>query len=362
MKHITLHGTAREKGRKSSIKSIRREGHVPCVLYGNGIENVLFSVDARELKALTHTPNSYIVDLDIDGKSYLAVMHELQFHPVTDNTIHADFLAISADKPVSIDVPLNIFGNCAGVKAGGKLLIEARKLRVSGLPDQIPDVLDIDITNLRLGKQIVAGDLSFEGVQIVSPKTTGVCTVKHTRAAMAAAEEAEAAEDNMGFSVLDTWAQASNTLFTTVRYGDMAEIRLKGRTFILLKPSTYMNLSGKAVAYWLDKKNIPVENLLVIADDMNLPFGTLRMRKGGSAGGHNGLANIAEMLGTQDYPRLRVGIGSHVGRGPQVDFVLGKWDEEEEKQLPEIRERAVEAVKSFGLAGIERTMSQFNRQ
>ena len=146
---------------------------------------------------------------------------------------------------------------------------------------------------------------------------------------------------NMGFSVLDTWAQASNTLFTTV---------------------TYMNLSGKAVAYWLDKKNIPVENLLVIADDMNLPFGVLRMRKGGSAGGHNGLANIAEMLGTQDYPRLRVGIGSHVGRGPQIDFVLGKWDEEELKQLPEIRERAVEAVKSFGLAGIERTMTQFNRQ
>ena len=161
--------------------------------------------------------------------------------------------------------------------------------------------------------------------------------------------EYEGTRHNMGFSVLDTWAQASNTLFTTV-------------TFILLKPSTYMNLSGKAVAYWLDKKNIPVENLLVIADDMNLPFGTLRMRKGGSAGGHNGLANIAEMLGTQDYPRLRVGIGSHVGRGPQVDFVLGKWDEEEEKQLPEIRERAVEAVKSFGLAGIERTMSQFNRQ
>ena len=139
--------------------------------------------------------------------------------------------------------------------------------------------------------------------------------------------EYEGTRHNMGFSVLDTWTQASNTLFTTVRYGDMAEIRLKGRTFVLLKPSTYMNLSGKAVAYWLDKKGIPVENLLVIADDMNLPFGTMRMRKGGSAGGHNGLANIAEMLGTQDYPRLRVGIGSHVGRGPQVDFVLGKWDE-----------------------------------
>lgn len=167
---------------------------------------------------------------------------------------------------------------------------------------------------------------------------------------------------NIGFMILDAWVQASNVLFHTDRYGDLATISVKGREFHLLKPSTYMNLSGKAVAYWLDKKNIPVENLLVIADDMNLPFGTMRMRKGGSAGGHNGLANIAEMLGTQDYPRLRVGIGSHVGRGPQVDFVLGKWDEEEEKQLPEIRERAVEAVKSFGLAGIERTMTQFNRQ
>ena len=156
------------------------------------MENVLFSVDARDLKALTHTPNSYIVDLDIDGKNYLAILHELQFHPVTDNTIHADFLAISADKPVTINVPLNIFGNCAGVKAGGKLLIEARKLRVCGLPDQIPDVLDIDITNLKLGKQITAGDLSYEGIQIVSPKTTGVCTVKHTRAAMAGAAEEEA--------------------------------------------------------------------------------------------------------------------------------------------------------------------------
>lgn len=196
MKHIALHGTARTKGRKSLTKSIRREGQVPCNLYGNGIENVLFSVDARDLKALTHTPNSYIVDLDIDGKNYLAILHELQFHPVTDNTIHADFLAISADKPVTINVPLNIFGNCAGVKAGGKLLIEARKLRVCGLPDQIPDVLDIDITNLKLGKQITAGDLSYEGIQIVSPKTTGVCTVKHTRAAMAgAAEEKAPAEE-----------------------------------------------------------------------------------------------------------------------------------------------------------------------
>ncbi len=190
MKHITLRGELREKSRKSAIKGIRREGSVPCVLYGNGMENVLFSVSAKELMSLTHTPNSYIVDLEISGKSYLAILHDIQFHPVSDATIHVDFLAISNDKPVAINVPINIVGNSEGVKQGGKLLVDSRKLRVAGLPDAIPDVLDVDITNLQLGKQIVAGDLSFEGVQIVSPKGTAVCTVKHTRAALAAAAEA----------------------------------------------------------------------------------------------------------------------------------------------------------------------------
>ncbi|HIT47918.1 MAG TPA: 50S ribosomal protein L25 [Candidatus Coprenecus stercoripullorum] len=193
MKHIILNGKTRAKGKKSDVKAIRKNGDVPCVLYGMGMDNVLFTVPAKELKQLTHTPNSYIVDLDVDGTKYLAVMHELQFHPVTDATIHADFLAISADKPVVIDVPLNIFGSCEGVKQGGKLLIEARKLKVSGLPDALPDVLDVDITNLKLGKQITAGDLSYEGVTIVSPKSTGVCTVKHTRAAAAADTAEEAA-------------------------------------------------------------------------------------------------------------------------------------------------------------------------
>ena len=167
----------------------------------------------------------------------------------------------------------------------------------------------------------------------------------------------------IGFDTIDALADKYNISMNEKKHKALCGTGvIDGVKVLLAKPQTYMNLSGKAVAYWLDKKNIPVENLLVIADDMNLPFGTLRMRKGGSAGGHNGLANIAEMLGTQDYPRLRVGIGSHVGRGPQVDFVLGKWDEEELRQLPEIKERAVEAVKSFGLAGIERTMTQFNRQ
>jgi PTH1 family peptidyl-tRNA hydrolase len=165
---------------------------------------------------------------------------------------------------------------------------------------------------------------------------------------------------NIGFSVLDAWAQASNILFESGRYGSIAQVRFKGRTFHLLKPSTYMNLSGKAVNYWAQSLKIPLENILVIVDDMALPFGSLRIRKKGSDGGHNGLANIAACLGTEAYPRMRIGIGSHLGFGSQVDFVLGKWTDEETAALPEICEKAIQAVKSFGTIGIDRTMNQYN--
>lgn len=167
---------------------------------------------------------------------------------------------------------------------------------------------------------------------------------------------------NVGFSVLDAWVQASNTSFTTDRYGDIAEIRHKGKTFLLLKPSTYMNLSGKAVSYWVKKCDIELDHLMVVVDDMALPTGTIRMRKGGSSGGHNGLSNISELLGTEAYPRLRVGIGSYKGYGSQVDFVLGRWTPEEEALIEPARKTAIEAIKSFAFIGIERTMSQFNKK
>lgn len=165
---------------------------------------------------------------------------------------------------------------------------------------------------------------------------------------------------NIGFSVLDAWAQASNTSFSTKRYGDVAEVRFKGHTFTLLKPSTYMNLSGKAVNYWLQQNKIPVERLLVIVDDMALPIGHLRLRKKGSDGGHNGLANIAQMIGTESYSRLRVGIGSHIGFGSQVDFVLGKWTAEEREELKPAIEKAIDVIKAFGTIGVDRAMNQYN--
>lgn len=165
---------------------------------------------------------------------------------------------------------------------------------------------------------------------------------------------------NIGFSVLDAWAQASNTSFSTKRYGDVAEVRFKGHSFTLLKPSTYMNLSGKAVNYWLQQSKIPVERLLVIVDDMALPIGHLRLRKKGSDGGHNGLANIAQMIGTESYCRLRIGIGSHIGFGSQVDFVLGKWTAEEKEELKPAIERAIEVIKAFGTIGVDRAMNQYN--
>jgi len=165
---------------------------------------------------------------------------------------------------------------------------------------------------------------------------------------------------NLGFMILDAWAQASNVLFKTDRYGDVAEVSWKGRWFVLLKPSTYMNLSGKAVRYWMQQLNLPLENLVVISDDLNLPFGMLRMRANGSSGGHNGLENIAEMLETEQWARIRVGIGNNFSRGAQVDFVLGDLSAEEKEQIPEMAEKIVRGMKDFCTLGVQRAMNTVN--
>ena len=165
---------------------------------------------------------------------------------------------------------------------------------------------------------------------------------------------------NMGFMVLDAWAQASNIVFESGRYGSTASISFKGRKFYLLKPSTYMNLSGKAVRYWMNELDIPIENLMVVSDDLNIPFGTLRLRKGGSAGGHNGLTNINELIGTQDYARIRVGIGNDFGRGHQVDFVLGELSEQQKKQMESISARVIEGIKTWAMMGADRAMNVVN--
>ena len=191
MKHIELKGAVREAGNKATVKSIRKQGLVPCNIYGAGIENVLFTVTAKDLKNITHTPNSYIIDLELDnGKKYLAVLHEVQWHPVTDEALHVDLLAIAADKPVVIDVPVIITGHSEGVKLGGKLLVSSRKLRVSALIDDLPDSLEVDTTDLMIGKQIVAGDLHYDKINIVSPKATIICSVRPTRATAQAQQQA----------------------------------------------------------------------------------------------------------------------------------------------------------------------------
>ena len=165
---------------------------------------------------------------------------------------------------------------------------------------------------------------------------------------------------NVGFMTLDAWADDAGVTFQTQRYGDVAEISFKGRKLTLLKPSTYMNLSGNAVRYWMNKLNIPVENILVICDDLNLPFGTLRMRKKGSDGGHNGLKNINECLESQEYARVRLGIGNDFSRGHQVDFVLGKLSEEELKMMELISEKVIAGVKAFATIGVDRAMNSTN--
>lgn len=165
---------------------------------------------------------------------------------------------------------------------------------------------------------------------------------------------------NIGFKIVDFIAQQNDLTWETAKLGDVTVYKKKGRSFLLLKPSTYMNLSGKAIKYWLEKEKIPLEHLLVITDDLNLPFGTLRLKIKGSDGGHNGLKDIQEVLQTVHYNRFRFGISDAFSKGRQVDYVLGEWSEEESEKLPERLEKAAQIVDSFGLAGMSHTMNIFN--
>ena len=190
MQHFELKGQTRKVGNKAVIKAFRREGLVPCNLYGLGMENVLFTVNAKELKALTDTPKSYIVDLVLDGAApQTAILHELQWHPVTDTCLHVDFLAVDEKKPIAISVPLVISGHAKGVQQGGKFYQNVRSLRISALMKDLPDEITVDITPLGLDKRIKAADIQLKNVNVVSDKDTIICGVKTTRNVTAAAAE-----------------------------------------------------------------------------------------------------------------------------------------------------------------------------
>jgi PTH1 family peptidyl-tRNA hydrolase len=165
---------------------------------------------------------------------------------------------------------------------------------------------------------------------------------------------------NIGFKILDEVAEEHNVAFETDKLGDVTTFRFKGRTFVLLKPSTFMNLSGKAVKYWMDKEKIGIDNLLVVTDDLNIDFGTIRVKAKGSDGGHNGLKDIQEKLNTTKYPRFRFGVGANYSKGRQVDYVLGEWDKEETSQLIERLPTSAKVITSFGTAGLANTMNTFN--
>jgi PTH1 family peptidyl-tRNA hydrolase len=175
-------------------------------------------------------------------------------------------------------------------------------------------------------------------------------------------DEYQNTRHNIGFNVLDAFAEASNFSFEPNRYAFTASTKFKGRTLVCIKPTTYMNLSGKAVRYYMETEKIPTDRILVITDDIALPFGKLRLKGKGSDGGHNGLKNIIELIKTQQFPRLRFGIGNEFSKGKQVNYVLGKWTPEEQKQLPERIDKCIEIIKSFSTIGLSRTMNLYNNK
>jgi PTH1 family peptidyl-tRNA hydrolase len=175
-------------------------------------------------------------------------------------------------------------------------------------------------------------------------------------------DEYENTRHNIGFKVLDHLAKENGLKFAADRLAAVTEYKFKGRTFVLIKPSTYMNLSGKAINYWMQAEKIGKENLLVVTDDIALPFGSLRMKGKGSDGGHNGLKNIQEVLNSVEYPRLRFGVGSEFSKGRQVEYVLGKWSKEEDEQLEPRIKMAAEMIKAFGTIGLQLTMTNYNKK
>lgn len=173
-------------------------------------------------------------------------------------------------------------------------------------------------------------------------------------------DEYDGTRHNIGFAVVDALAEKNAARFRHDRHAYVTEFKFKGRTFILIKPTTFMNLSGKAIQYWLQAEKISLENLLVVTDDIALPFGTIRIKSKGGAGGHNGLTHVEQTLGTTEYARLRFGVGNDFPKGRQVEYVLGKWSAEQRAALPERLEKAGEAIKAFGTIGIGLTMTNFN--
>ena len=191
MQHFELNGQIRQVGNKAVVKAYRKQGVVPCNLYGLGMENILFTVDEKELKGLTDTPKSYIVDLKLDnGQMFNAVLHELQFHPVNDRCLHVDFLSVNEEKPIAIKVPIIISGHSVGVQQGGKFTQNSRFVRISALMANLPDDVTVDISSLGLDKKIKAGDLKFDNITVLTDKDTIICGVKSTRN-MVAQETAE---------------------------------------------------------------------------------------------------------------------------------------------------------------------------
>ena len=193
MKTIEIKGASRTEFGKKGTNAVRRAGNVPCVVYGGG-DTVHFAVPATEFKQLIYTPHSYIIEFDIDGKKEKAVMREVQFHPVSGDVLHVDFFRVDEKKPVAVDLPVVLTGNSEGVKQGGKLALSKRKLRVSALVKDLPDTVEVDVTELGLGKSIFVGDLHIPGLEILTPATTAICAVRMTRAARGAQAAAAAAK------------------------------------------------------------------------------------------------------------------------------------------------------------------------
>ncbi|MFW5972592.1 MAG: aminoacyl-tRNA hydrolase [Bacteroidota bacterium] len=419
MDAIKLEGQPRATG-TSAARAVRRDGQVPCVLYGAHAEPVSFKVPELDLHPLIYTDETHIVTVEVGDENWSCIMKDVDFHPTTDKPIHADFQVLTAGESITITVPVQFHGTPVGQTEGGDTQYVVTEINVRCLPKDIPSHIDVDVAHLNIGDAIHVADLDLPELDFLTPVAQTLVTVVAPRLAgieveeegllldeeeivdtaegPAGGEEADTEGElqallffkkrreamasptrlviglgnpgveyvrtrhNIGFEVVDAVAErVKATPFKHDRGNTLTAVgRHRGHTFLLAKPLTFMNRSGSAVRKLLNLHGLRDDDLLVVHDDIHLEVGRLRLRPGGSAGGHNGVQDIIDAIGTREFPRLKFGVGSEFHRGGQSHYVLSPFSEEQRLAADEGLDKAVDAVLTFVADGILSAMNRHN--
>src|ERR671911_510345 len=372
MAEVKLVAEPREGTGKGVARKLRAAGRVPGVLYGHGLESTALSVDAKDLFHVLHTGagTNVLVDLVVDGTEHLIIPRDVQRDHIHGRFIHVDFLTVRRDEKLHLSIPVRIVGESVGVKAGGVVEHHLWELEVESLPGDVPEAIDADITHLEIGMALRVSDLvAPKGATILTNPEESVVAVQQPQMAVELEEEEAAAEPyaktrhNLGYRVVDELAAREGERFRKARFvgADVSEIHVGGERVLLAKSRAFMNESGPAIASLARKHGVEPDHVIAVHDEIDLPFGALRVKSGGSTAGHNGLRSLQQALRTPDFFRVRLGVGRPIGRAQAADWVLEPFAKREEPDVAILVDDGADAVRSLIADGLLPTQDRYNR-